>query len=86
MFTNYKVFLYLNLPEFIRQEIKEEMNSKFREYNFLIQPVGELIDDFVDLYGEKLTEKNSPYYLSQKWFINQGCKNEDVLILLTNLH
>lgn len=83
-YKNFKTFTYSYLPDYIKAYIKDYMSDKFIENSFIIQPIGILSDenDRVLLYDEELTSSNSNIYEIQKWFIEQGCLNEDVLILI----
>ncbi len=80
----FKTFIYSNLPEFIQSFIKDYMQDKFRACSFITQQIGESFENYIELYGEKLTEENSNMYVIQQWFINQDCKNEEILILVAH--
>ena len=84
--TEYKTFKYNELPKHIQTFVENYMQDKFVNNSFLAIHIGQEVgDNIISLYGEDLTIKNSNVYLVQQWFINQGCLNENILVLNTNI-
>jgi hypothetical protein len=84
-YSIFKTFVFDKLRKSIQNDIKESLQDKFINNTFTIQRIGEQLNNIIVLYGEELTKDSSSVYEFQEWFISQGCKNEDILILITNL-
>jgi hypothetical protein len=75
-YKEYKVFMLKDLPEFI-QNWFIEYATEYRKNTALFYEIGHKIE-FVEYQGEIL--KEGVIFEIQKWFIEQKCWKETVLI------